>query len=464
MLLNMVGTAQPLNGCPLVDVTFFPVQHQVRCLVTGEGIHETNTRAADDWAWTPTRLDAQEDKMYQYSPPATENLIFSFRSTGWTILSSKVHATVSEQELLLVENFLQLRESRINERARNLKRTRLSEQEFSTPESQELIKRDSPILESDCIDTNFRKKGWDFKSQSSSSSKTNSSAGSPLAMPVPVPKTLSNVKATSEWALRRTSYKGGNRRSLKRQKGNIQEGDARLEPLKTVPSCDILQWIETLIGSSLRTTHKKMAIKELNENSAVNTGSVSGTRKPKAMTGPPTAISRPIPQLQNFTPYRPKCQEEHLKIGMTKDISKRLQRWEKQCGTKLEVYFPNKMQQMNRGSRTYYPSKHIFRVEGLVHAELKEQRKREGNCADCGEAHREWFECATKTPSALALPAKHSLPNHDHDRPHGKISDKGRLIDNLTTTKIHNLAGNCCRFQTTQMPHHTFNSQSSAPK
>ncbi|KMW67073.1 hypothetical protein BDDG_11899 [Blastomyces dermatitidis ATCC 18188] len=89
MLLNMVGTAQPLNGCPLVDVTFFPVQHQVRCLVTGEGIHETNTRAADDWAWTPTRLDAQEDKMYQYSPPATENLIFSFRSTGWTILSSK---------------------------------------------------------------------------------------------------------------------------------------------------------------------------------------------------------------------------------------------------------------------------------------------------------------------------------------------------------------------------------------
>ncbi|KAL2389134.1 hypothetical protein RJ035_002532 [Blastomyces gilchristii] len=205
--------------------------------------------------FSPQRRDAQESQKRKLS-----------ETRKWTLKRKfRVHATVSEQELLLVENFLQLRESRINEGARNLKRPRLSEQEFSTPESQELIKRDSPILESDCIDTNFRKKGWDFKSQSSSSSKTNSSAGSPLAMPVPVPKTLSNVKATSEWALRRTSYKGGNRRSLKRQKGNIQEGDARLEPLKTVPSCDILQWIETLIGSSLRTTHKKMAIKELNE-------------------------------------------------------------------------------------------------------------------------------------------------------------------------------------------------------
>ncbi|PGH03853.1 hypothetical protein GX51_03841 [Blastomyces parvus] len=388
-----------------------------------------------------------------------------------------VHATASKrkQEFRLIETLLQLRERSVNSGARNLKRPRLSGQEFSTPAKQESIKRDSPILQSDCIDTNFRKKGWVFKDQASGAGVTTSSAGSTLVMPVPVlvpvlvPETLSDVKATSDVLARiipsdidqRLTEDSGrcvasvirekNRRCKKPQKGNIQAKHASLETLKTVPFCDILPWIEKLIGSSLCTWHMKLATKELNikypwfgksqhaqstksggqlvaGSSAVKAGSIIVTCKSKTMAGPPTAISRPISQLQNFTPYRPKRQEGisasqwlerliktpfknknrnnlegliyiywqpgnfgHLKIGWTKDITKRLQRWENQCGSKLEVYFPKQVAADEQEQQDIRPIKHICRVEQLVHAELKEQRKKEESCP-CGKAHREWFE------------------------------------------------------------------------
>ncbi|KLJ10318.1 hypothetical protein EMPG_14299 [Blastomyces silverae] len=367
-------------------------------------------------------------------------------STRQRILKRKfnVHATVSEQELRSIEIFLQLSERSINSGAQNLKRPRLSGQESSTPERQESIKRDSPILKSGCIDTNFRRKSWVFRDKASSAGTTTSSAGSTLAMPVPVPvpETLSDVKATSEVLARiipsnidqRLTEDSGrcvasvisdkNRRCLKRQKGNIQESDANLETVKTVPFCDILQWIEKLIGSSLCTQHKKMATKELNIKYPW-----FGKSQHAQSTKSGDQLVAGSSALQNFTPYRPKCQEGisasqrlehlimtpfknnnrnklegliyiywqpgnfgHLKIGWTKDISKRLQRWESQCGSKLEVYFPKQVAADEQEQQDILPIKHISRVEALVHAELKEQRKMEESCPGCGKAHREWFE------------------------------------------------------------------------
>ena len=71
----------------------------------------------------------------------------------------------------------------------------------------------------------------------------------------------------------------------------------------------------------------------------------------------------------------------HLKIGTTTgDTAKRLDRWRKQC--KHAVECPDSdLAAVN----------HVFRVEALIHAELKDVRYREDGCRGCGGNHREWF-------------------------------------------------------------------------
>ncbi|OJD16588.1 hypothetical protein ACJ73_08872 [Blastomyces percursus] len=359
------------------------------------------------------------------------------------LILRKDHATVSEQELRLVEIFSQLRESRVNSEAYNLKRPRLSEQEISTPERQESIKRDSSILQSDCINTNFRKKGLDFKNQRSGPGTATSSAGPTLVMPVPVPKTLFDVRAASEVFARiiprnidqrlteasgrwvASVIKGKYRRCFNTKNGNIQGGDALLE---TVPACDILQWVETLIGSSLCTTHKKTATKELNKqdpwfgksqhaqstksgdqlvagSSAVNASSISVTRascpkpqQPKAGQFPSYTTSHLPTECQECISTS-RWLEKKIKSSFKNNDNNTMEGfiyiyW--QPGNfgqlKIEVYFPKQDAADEQEKQDLIPVKHILRVEGLVHAELREQRKREGNCAGCGKTHHEWFE------------------------------------------------------------------------
>ncbi|OJI95879.1 hypothetical protein ASPVEDRAFT_35185 [Aspergillus versicolor CBS 583.65] len=75
----------------------------------------------------------------------------------------------------------------------------------------------------------------------------------------------------------------------------------------------------------------------------------------------------------------------HVKIGYTKDVEKRMKEWSKQCGRKLEKYFPSEQADME-------PVPHRLRVEQLVHAELARYRKEEPRCGECGKRHIEWFE------------------------------------------------------------------------
>ncbi|KKZ59984.1 hypothetical protein EMCG_00826 [[Emmonsia] crescens] len=366
-----------------------------------------------------------------------------------------VHASVSKNELRWTEIFLQMKESSMNLGARNLKRPRRNVQEFSTSEREELKSRDSPILKSDCIDTNFRKKGWGSQPQASDPGITASSAGSTIVPPAP--NALSDANAISELLAkiipsdiyRRLTkdrercvapvYNDNNKRCSRNRKGDIQELYASLKMLKTVQFPDNLQWIEQFIGSSRCTHHKNSTIKLLNEchldfgklphtqstkSSASKPGSISATGKSETKGGPLEAISRPIRQLQVFTPYpcpgeqvgkltshlleekikKPfKIPEKgakgliyiywqpgnfgHLKIGRTNNINTRLRAWERKCGKKLEVYFPQ-----DADKEDMLHVEHICLVESLVHLELREQRKIERHCPGCGKKHIEWFE------------------------------------------------------------------------
>jgi hypothetical protein len=80
-----------------------------------------------------------------------------------------------------------------------------------------------------------------------------------------------------------------------------------------------------------------------------------------------------------------------LKIGRTKDLKRRLEEWNRDCG-RVHAYHPA----IRRGELPEIP--HVSRVERLIHTELKDRRK-ERACASCGVKHQEWFDVS----DALAL-------------------------------------------------------------
>lgn len=82
-----------------------------------------------------------------------------------------------------------------------------------------------------------------------------------------------------------------------------------------------------------------------------------------------------------------------IKIGVSRDVSRRLRNWEDNCGHKDCEHASDE--------RLKYPIKHAFRVETLVHAALKDVRRQIRNCEGCGKLHIEWFEIDVQ--SALSV-------------------------------------------------------------
>ncbi|KAI9041806.1 GIY-YIG nuclease family protein [Aspergillus affinis] len=74
-----------------------------------------------------------------------------------------------------------------------------------------------------------------------------------------------------------------------------------------------------------------------------------------------------------------------MKIGYTKDINKRLKEWERTCKRKLYLHFPKEAEKGR-------PLQHVTRVEKLIHAELRDYRRKEPRCLECNRGHVEWFE------------------------------------------------------------------------
>ncbi|MCJ1386328.1 hypothetical protein MMC17_009454 [Xylographa soralifera] len=77
------------------------------------------------------------------------------------------------------------------------------------------------------------------------------------------------------------------------------------------------------------------------------------------------------------------------KIGVTSipDIEQRMDGWRKQCQRRIDLIYPQE------GKEVLVP--HVYRLEMLVHTELKEYRLVEHGCG-CGvQRHREWFNAKT---------------------------------------------------------------------
>ncbi|KAL2687483.1 hypothetical protein Neosp_005044 [[Neocosmospora] mangrovei] len=73
----------------------------------------------------------------------------------------------------------------------------------------------------------------------------------------------------------------------------------------------------------------------------------------------------------------------YLKIGYAKDVQARMSCWERQCG-----YRPKVLVQQS--------ADHYVKIEGLVHAQLINQRKVEATgCPVCRVRHNEWFSASS---------------------------------------------------------------------
>ena len=84
-----------------------------------------------------------------------------------------------------------------------------------------------------------------------------------------------------------------------------------------------------------------------------------------------------------------------VKIGWTRDTpNKRLTKWENQCKRKTYRAYPE-------ASKELIKIPHAWRVEKLVHAELRKYNRWETGCGCKTKIHKEWFE--TSLPHAIKL-------------------------------------------------------------
>ena len=155
------------------------------------------------------------------------------------------------------------------------------------------------------------------------------------------------------------------------------------------------------------------------------TRSMTRRSPPKSTT---TAISTTIsardpsqPYFQNFELYQPKSTASRSISAVLHDVLMRpLTKRELNAGYIYMYWFPgnfgylkigktsgqaaNRLDQLHRQCKHAVESvdtklvavSHVFRVEALVHAELKDVRYREVNCRGCGKNHVEWFRETTQ--------------------------------------------------------------------
>lgn len=93
--------------------------------------------------------------------------------------------------------------------------------------------------------------------------------------------------------------------------------------------------------------------------------------------------------------YRFLGEKDFFKIGYTTiDLLKRRMQWEQQCGHEIEmVYLSDDVGGL--------PISNVYRVEQLIHAELKAYRYREKGCQGCGKNHTEWFNVSEEHVRAV---------------------------------------------------------------
>ncbi|KAF4335179.1 hypothetical protein FBEOM_10978 [Fusarium beomiforme] len=105
--------------------------------------------------------------------------------------------------------------------------------------------------------------------------------------------------------------------------------------------------------------------------------------------------------------------QPYIKIGFANNVGKRMQRWKYQCGYEAKVLGE-------------FLAEHHVKVEKLVHAQLRNQRKREKGCPTCNTCHHEWFKIDFTTASKTIAQWTHWMRQMPYDD-EGNILDKWRL-------------------------------------
>lgn len=116
-----------------------------------------------------------------------------------------------------------------------------------------------------------------------------------------------------------------------------------------------------------------------------------------------------------------------VKIGKTsgKSTEKRLHAWRLQCGHKIEEHMRDK-----EAFAEQLP--HVYRIEALVHEELREVRLREQGCKKCGAWHQEWFLVSPEHARAVIQKWTKFMLSKPYDR-------YGRLKKSITRERIEKL-------------------------
>ncbi|KAF5721350.1 hypothetical protein FMUND_3660 [Fusarium mundagurra] len=102
----------------------------------------------------------------------------------------------------------------------------------------------------------------------------------------------------------------------------------------------------------------------------------------------------------------------YIKIGFSQDVSKRMREWKYKCGYDVKVLGE-------------FPAEHYAKVEGIVHAQLCNQRMREKGCA-CNVCHEEWFKVDAMTASKIIALWTGWMRREPYDEG-GHILDKWRV-------------------------------------
>ncbi|KAL8951537.1 MAG: hypothetical protein Q9222_002508 [Ikaeria aurantiellina] len=119
----------------------------------------------------------------------------------------------------------------------------------------------------------------------------------------------------------------------------------------------------------------------------------------------------------------------HIKIGVTsKSPEERLAAWRTQCGHEPLLIYP-------REEKDREPIPHVFRVEKLVQAQLRNCRRKQTLCRKCKKRHHEWFETATAEAIATVQRWTAWIRTEPYEQtPDGGWSLKREEMKNIQTT------------------------------
>jgi hypothetical protein len=120
----------------------------------------------------------------------------------------------------------------------------------------------------------------------------------------------------------------------------------------------------------------------------------------------------------------------YVKIGVADDVPTRLRGWEEQCKHDVREHI-----QHASGERVVV--KHAYRVEKLVHTELKEVRFQEKECKGCQGRHIEWF--LTSSEHAAQVIRKYSDWMSTSPYQFDRQSSEWRLNEQMEGNKIEEL-------------------------